>query len=298
MPDPYTIRIFVPDGDPEGIRIIDRMNWTGVGIAFPRSKWPEVNRRDDIQRAGVYILVGYQDEELNIPTLYIGQADGVKNRIDNHVQNKDFWDSAIVFVSSSSNLNRAHVTWLEYALIKRAKETARCVLDNATVPQEPRLTEAEKADIQGFLNEILQVLPLVGLSAFEFPKTIEVPVSPPTNSTSPDTMVVPAREDGFERVFLNEDCWYAVRISGGMLDKIKYIAAYQTQPVSAITHYALVSRIESYGEQGKYRLVFSEKAKSIGPIPLGNAPAGTMQGSRYTTFTKLQSANTISDLWG
>ena len=80
--------------------------------------------------------------------------------------------------------------------------------------------------------------------------------------------------------------------------KIKYIAAYQTQPVSAITHYAPVSRIESYGEQGKYRLVFSEKAKSIGPIPLGNAPTGTMQGSRYTTFTKLQSANTISDLWG
>jgi len=30
MPDPYTIRIFVPDGDPEGVRIIDRMNWTGL----------------------------------------------------------------------------------------------------------------------------------------------------------------------------------------------------------------------------------------------------------------------------
>jgi hypothetical protein len=296
MPDPYTIRIFVPDGDPESIRIIDRMNWTGVGIAFPRSKWPEVNRRDDIQRAGVYILVGYEDEESNIPTLYIGQADGVKNRIDSHAQNKGFWDSAIVFVSASSNLNRAHVTWLEYALIKRAKETARCVLDNAAVPQEPGLTEAEKADTQGFMNEILQVLPLVGLSAFEFPKTIAVPVSLPTNSTTLDTMVVAARESGFERVFLNEDSWHAVRISGGMLDKIKYIAAYQTQPVSAITHYAPVARIESYGELGKYKLVFSEKAKPVGPIPLGNAPSGTMQGSRYTTFTKLQAANTISDL--
>jgi len=27
--NPFTIRIFVPDGDPEGVRIIDRMNWTG-----------------------------------------------------------------------------------------------------------------------------------------------------------------------------------------------------------------------------------------------------------------------------
>lgn len=53
MPNPYTIRIFVPDGDPEGVRIIDRMNWTGVGITFPRSKWSEVSQRPEIQRTGV-----------------------------------------------------------------------------------------------------------------------------------------------------------------------------------------------------------------------------------------------------
>ena len=34
MADPFTIRIFVPDGEPDGVRLIDRMNWTGVGIAF------------------------------------------------------------------------------------------------------------------------------------------------------------------------------------------------------------------------------------------------------------------------
>ena len=39
MAEPFTIRIFVPDGDPEGVRIIDRMNWTGTGIAFPRGSW-------------------------------------------------------------------------------------------------------------------------------------------------------------------------------------------------------------------------------------------------------------------
>jgi len=30
MADPYTIRIFVPYGNPDGLRIIDRMNWTGL----------------------------------------------------------------------------------------------------------------------------------------------------------------------------------------------------------------------------------------------------------------------------
>lgn len=57
MADPFTIRIFVPDGDPEGVRIIDRMNWTGVGLVFPRIKWPEIKIRPELTRTGVYILV-------------------------------------------------------------------------------------------------------------------------------------------------------------------------------------------------------------------------------------------------
>ena len=36
MAEPFTIRIFVPDGDPEGVRLIDRMNWTGLGVVFRR----------------------------------------------------------------------------------------------------------------------------------------------------------------------------------------------------------------------------------------------------------------------
>ena len=58
--------------------------------------------------------------------------------------------------------NRAHVTWLEHALVARAQETKRCHLGNANAPQEPALSEAEKADTQAFLREMLQILPLVG----------------------------------------------------------------------------------------------------------------------------------------
>lgn len=58
MSDPFTIRIFVPDGDPEGVRIIDRMNWTGLGIAFTRPKWSDVKQRSVFTRTGIYIRVG------------------------------------------------------------------------------------------------------------------------------------------------------------------------------------------------------------------------------------------------
>ncbi len=306
MGKPFTIRIFVPDGDPEGVRIIDRMNWTGLGITFPREKWPEIKKRQEFGKTGVYILVGYQEDD-DLPTLYIGQGDVIGSRIEAHFQNKDFWNWALVFVSTNEGLNRAHITWLEYALVKRALDTKRCYLDNGNTPQEPALSEAEKADTRGFLDEMLQILPLVGLRAFEHPKAVAAPkaklseaTKKPAKATASDdlidTMIVPAQIDGFEKVFLGENSWYAVRVSGGMLSKIKFIAAYQTAPVSAITHYAPVDHIEPYGNEGKYKLVFSEPAQPIGPIPRGDAPKGTLQGSIYRSLAQLKKATTVADL--
>ena len=193
------------------------------------------------------------------------------------------------------------MTWLEHALVARAQEKKRCHLGNANAPQEPALSETEKADTQAFLREMLQILPLVGLRVFEVPRAVAVPgalvpIVSTTKSTTKqkglrDTVVVPAQQEGFESVFLGQNCWHAIRIAGGMLDKIKYIAAYQTNSVSAITHYAPVSQIEPYGESGKYKLVFSEKAKPIGPITFGDAPTGSMQGP------KLRKAKTLSEIF-
>jgi len=295
----------VPDGDPEGVRVIDRMNWTGLGIIFPREKWPETKQRAEFSRTGIYILSGYKSGEDELPTIYVGEGDVVRNRIDSHFQAKDFWDRAIVFTASNNSLNKAHAKWLEFSLIDRALQANRCILDNGTEPQEPGLSEAERADTEGFLREVLQILPLVGIRAFEFPKPVTAPhvhlpaaVHPPDHSREQlDTVIVPAQQEGFQRVFLGENCWYAIRISGGMLQRIKFIAAYRSQPESKITHYAPVDHIEPYGEDGKYRLVFSESAKEIGPIPFGDAPMGSMQGPRYTNFDRLMKAKKLTDLF-
>ena len=79
-------------GDPDGLRVIDQPNWSGVGIAFPRASYKEVSQRDEFNRTGVYILVGPGLENSALPTLYIGQSDRVKTRLDSHHKNKDFWE--------------------------------------------------------------------------------------------------------------------------------------------------------------------------------------------------------------
>jgi len=312
MAEPFTIRIFVPDGDPEGVRLIDRMNWTGLGVVFRRENWADTSKRAEFARAGVYFLAGHPEEDDERSTLYIGQADSLRTRIGQQLKAKDFWHWGVAFVSTNEGLNRAHITWLEYALIKRAQSAESWRLVNGNAPQEPALSESEKADTRAFLQEILQILPLVGLTAFQARRAVARPHATShaasTATTAPwrsagaanesDTLVVPAQREGFERVFLGERAWFAVRIAGAMLNKIKFIAAYQTQPVSAVTHWAPVDRIEPYGDGGKYKLFFSEPAREITPIPYGDAPQGTMQGPRYTQFARLQTAKNVTKLFG
>ena len=175
MAEPFTIRIFVPDGDPEGVRLIDRMNWTGLGVVFHRENWADTSKRAEFARAGVYFLAGHPEEDDERSTLYIGQADGLRTRIGQQLKAKDFWHWGVAFVSTNEGLNRAHITWLEYALIKRAQSAESWRLVNGNAPQEPALSESEKADTRAFLQEILQILPLVGLTAFQARRAVARP---------------------------------------------------------------------------------------------------------------------------
>ncbi len=200
MAKPFTIKLFMPSGNANELKLIEKMNWTGLGMEISRTAWLTHRKREELQQAGIYILAGYDDDE-DLPCLYIGQADGIKNRLENHFKNKSFWDRALIFVSSNQGLNRAHITWLEWALIQKAQAIGRCKLDNTSIPNEPRLTESERADTQEFLHEILSILPLVEVTAFEKAQKIEQQNTPQQKPSNENTIVVPANKEGFERYF-------------------------------------------------------------------------------------------------
>jgi len=113
-----------------------------------------------------------------------------------------------------------------------------------------------------------------------------------------DTIVVPAREDGFKETFIGENRWYAIRIHSSMIPQIKHIAAYRVAPVSAITHVAPVNKILPWQDTGKYCLEFAEPANEIGPITLDKSERGMApQAPRYTSMKKLLSAKVLSDIF-
>ncbi len=113
-----------------------------------------------------------------------------------------------------------------------------------------------------------------------------------------DTVVVPAREEGFREVFVGENRWYAIRIHGTMRPQIKYIAAYRVAPVSAITHIAPVKSIEPWKDTGKFVVNFAEPAREISPIELVKGERGKgLQNLRYTTRARLEAAKTLDEIW-
>lgn len=163
---PFSIRIFCPDGNPVGLRIISKSNWTGCGLVCPRSILPIVKSRKEFSQPGVYVLVG-PPEDGELPKIYVGEGDPVGPRLEQHYANKEFWTWAVFFVSSDSSLNKAHIQHLEARLLDMARQAKRAILDNANSPQMPALSEAETADAESFLADMLSIFPLVGLTVFD-----------------------------------------------------------------------------------------------------------------------------------
>lgn len=167
MQTPFSLRIFVADGDPDGLRIVDKSNWIGKALVFPRALLPQVKARPELAQTGVYLLLGPRpDGEGDM--LYVGEGDPIRPRLESHYAQKDFWTRAIGFTTTTAGqLNKAHVQFLESRLIALARAAKRLPLDNANQPAEPSLSEADRADMEVFLGHMLGMLPVLGVHAFE-----------------------------------------------------------------------------------------------------------------------------------
>jgi hypothetical protein len=162
---PFSLRIFVADGDPDGLRLVERSNWIGKAVMFPRAIYPQVRSRSEFDQIGVYLLLGPRTQG-DGDMLYVGEGDPVRPRLESHYAKKDFWTRAVFFVAPGQ-LNKAHVQYLEAQLIGRANAAKRMPLENANTPAEPTLSEADRADMDVFLDNILGMLPVLGIHAFE-----------------------------------------------------------------------------------------------------------------------------------
>lgn len=157
-----TIKIFLIDDEPNGLKTADLSNWVGQAIVIPRNKLKEAKVRPECNKPAVYFLIGKESEEALLPTVYVGEAENLWTRLVTHDSSKEFWQTAIAFTSKDNNLTKAHVKYLESRCLVIANNVKRSDLKNGVESTLPRLPEADTSEMEEFLGNLKLLLSALG----------------------------------------------------------------------------------------------------------------------------------------
>jgi hypothetical protein len=155
------------DGVADGRWVAELSNWTGKAYKIPRSMLSQSKNRRDLQSTGIYLLLGRSDDIGGKDRIYIGEAENIYERLKQHASQKDFWFEVIAFISKDEHLNKAHIKYLESRLYELAQQAGRFVLENNTTPTRSKISEADQAEMEEFLQHIQMLTSILGHKVFE-----------------------------------------------------------------------------------------------------------------------------------
>ena len=158
-----SLELFFVDGTPEGMLTAEVFNWTGHILKVPRTRIRDGLRRDEAGFTGVYLLLGERD---GMPCAYIGESEDVAGRIRDHDSKKEWWTTVAIVTAADNKLNKAHVKYLESRLVEAARAARVMELENGNTPPRASLSEAATANMESFLENVLMVLPAIGIDLF------------------------------------------------------------------------------------------------------------------------------------
>lgn len=160
-----TIKIFLIDGEPNGRMSCEISNWSGKAYKIPRIKIKDCSDRVDLVSTGVYLLFGKDEEGKDL--VYIGEAESILKRLTQHLNQKDFWNETIVFISKDENLNKAHVKYLENRLHDIALSSKRYKVENSITPTQSSISESDRAEMEEFIENIKMLVNTLGHKVFD-----------------------------------------------------------------------------------------------------------------------------------
>lgn len=165
----FSIHTEFLDGKLDGARnIYMGANSTCHLYVIPREEINIANNIADIAgQPAFYILLG--DANALNPEAYIGQTTDFANRKNDHVQKKDFWKTALVFISDNHKIYGDDVKYLEYLGIDSAQSANSFSLLNGANPRKPNIAPFRVNDMEVFFRDIQLLTRFYGCSIFDTP---------------------------------------------------------------------------------------------------------------------------------
>lgn len=174
-----TIQIFLPKGNPRGLRLAEMTTRTVRLIEIPRIHIDDFFAMPDANQVGLYFLIG-NDNSIDKPLLYIGQTGDLKRRLNQHVD-KDFWTRAFVMLSTNNSMTQTHALYMEHKAIATAIEVGRYELKNGNNGNKPHTPDPLRADCEELFHTLDILLSTLGQPIFEsinINSTNEIQVEP------------------------------------------------------------------------------------------------------------------------
>lgn len=159
-----TIQIFLPDGNPRGLRVAEITSRTVTAIQIPRSLLDEAASRPELVNVGIYLLFGSDEGK---PKVYVGEAENCLNRLKQHNKQKEFWNQAVVFTSKTQHFTKTHIKFLEWLCCETATHVNRYLLENGNTPGKPHVQESIEADLYENFDAIQLLTSTLGYSVFD-----------------------------------------------------------------------------------------------------------------------------------
>lgn len=160
------ITIFLAAGLPKGVREIKIDQWSGKAICGPRNALSDIINLPEVESgACVYFLIGNPDEG-GLLDVYVGEADGFKERIRDHDYKKDWWQDVAIFVSQDKSLTKTGIQYLESVCVERLKKIGKCNLKNGNNPTIPTIPREDISGLEMFYENLATIMPLLGYDIF------------------------------------------------------------------------------------------------------------------------------------
>ncbi|MGP4788818.1 GIY-YIG nuclease family protein [Psychrobacter sp. 1Y11] len=165
IPSAKTIQIYLPKGNPRGLRLAEMTTRTVRLIEIPRIHIDDFFAMPDANQVGLYFLIG-ETETADKPLLYIGQTGDLKRRLNQH-DDKDFWTRAFVMLSTNNSMTQTHALYMEHKAIATATQVGRYEIKNGNTGNKPHTPDPLKADCEELFYTLDVLLSTLGQPVFE-----------------------------------------------------------------------------------------------------------------------------------
>lgn len=162
----FSVRIFLQDGCADGVKIVSRSKWSGRGLVIPRSALAAELERVELKAPGVYLLSG-PAAAADRPSLCIGAADPVCDGLAQYCADEQGWSTAIIFTCKENCLSFTQCRFIAERLLQLASSADIAAISRIGSGEPVRLSRTESTTAENFLDYMLSLYPLFGVTVFD-----------------------------------------------------------------------------------------------------------------------------------